>query len=397
MNKAELLRLLQDEEVAAAIFNIVKTGAIRQKTVPAKPVDIKAEMAQKKLEREAEQKSSFSMGLINKLRARVEKASAQKAEAQAQFDIENAAAKQEAQKSALAPQEEEHGFALDPMDALNQAAAAEENKIDFAGKLARLKNRVEQEKEANAKEQKKESATVAPTPKQESDYRLVLERTCPVCEGKTRVVKYKTRLPVLSRDVDLCIRYQGINPYLYTVMNCELCGYAAEEKKFLTKLPNKTRENLMSFLSDGSMIVKFHEDRSLEEAVAITEMAIYFCEMTDRSPSRKANLYMRIAWMYRYAEDKENEKVYLAKAAEEYEEALKTERAFTGNLSTNTIVYILGAINYLIGNYDAATTHISHIISDQNVRTQEARVYDLARSLWEDVRAMKRAGAVNNG
>ena len=101
---------------------------------------------------------------------------------------------------------------------------------------------------------------------------------------------------------------------------------------------------------------------------------------------------MRIAWMYRYAGDKEKENEYLKKAIPLYEEALKVERAYAGNLSGNMVVYLLGAINFLIGDYDTSATHLSRIISDKNIRVTEARIYDLAKDLWQDIRVIRKSG-----
>jgi len=379
VKKDELLKLLQDDEVKLAIFNILRAGVPKGKT----PITVDA-----KSEKEPEKKAnSVSHDMLKNLRARVEKAAAEKEKAKLKAEQEEAA-KKEAENKA----DEGSSLSFDPMDALSQEATRDEIKADINSKLALLRNRVKQEKESEQEEAKTETNSQEPAKKKESDYRLILERPCPVCENNTRIIKYKSTLPVSKRDLDFCIQYNGINPYLYTALSCEHCGYTAEEKKFLTKLPNKYREKLAEFLSDGSMVMKFNENRSLEEAVSLTEMAILFCEMTDNSPSRKANLVMRIAWMYRYAKDKEKENEYLKKAIPLYEEALRNERAYAGNLTGNMVVYLLGAINFLIGDYDASTTQLSRIISDKNVRVTEARIYDLAKDLWQDIRVLKKSG-----
>jgi len=383
VKKEELLKLLQDDEVKLAIFNIIKSGAIKAAASPAtvaKP--------EKEPEKEPEKNTGgLSHDMLKNLRARVEKAAAEKEKARIKAEQESAAKKEAEAKAA-----EEQSLSFDPMDTINKEASRDEIKADINSKLALLRSRVKQEKATEQEEVKTDSKETETPKKKESDYRLILERPCPVCENNTRIIKYKSTLPVSKRDLDFCIQYNGINPYLYTALSCEHCGYTAEEKKFLTKLPNKYREKLAEFLADGSMVMKFNENRSLEEAVSLTEMAILFCEMTDNSPSRKANLVMRIAWMFRYAKNKEKENEYLKKAIPLYEEALKNERAYAGNLTGNMVVYLLGAINFLIGDYDASTTHLSRIISDKNARVTEARIYDLAKDLWQDIRVIKKSG-----
>ena len=362
MDKEKLLKLLQNDETAGAILNLIKNGAANVQ----KELSSKATIAQKKLDKEAEKKSSLSESMINRLRARVEKASASKAN-----DYVSSYAQEDTKASA------------------SSSSTAEKSEINYDDKLARLRNRLASMQEETPKAKTEEQVNL-PQKKQDSDYRLIVERLCPVCEQKTRVVKYKSKLPIISRDLDLCVRYDGINPYLYTVLSCEHCGFAAEEKRFLTKFPNKHQEILKDFLSDGQMAEPFHEERTVKEAASLMEMAVLFSEMTDKSPSRQANLYLKTAWIYRYAEDKENEKINLLKSAELYEKALQTERAYAGNLSANAIMYLLGAMYFLCEEYEKATTNISRIISDSNFRAQDPKLYDKARDLWQDIRAMKK-------
>ncbi|MBR3622260.1 MAG: DUF2225 domain-containing protein [Selenomonadaceae bacterium] len=342
MSKEELLRLLQDEDVASAIFNIVKNGAVREKKAPQKVDGAAAvrEAVAKKREREAEEKSSISQNMIMSIRAKVERAAAERET-------------REKQEQSFEVPTEELDAAEDSV--IPFSVNSDDEEIDFEKRLALLQSHVnqktqeEEEKQRQSSPQKNQSESQQT--KTDADYRILVERLCPVCEQKTRAVKYKSRLPVVSRDLDLCVQYNGINPYLYTVISCEHCGFAAEEKKFMSKLPARHKQALTEFLVSGAMVTPFHEDRSVNEAVSITKAAALFSEMTDRSPSRQANLYLTIGWIYRYAGDKESENEYLLKAAELYERALATERAFAGNLSSNTVMYLIGAIYFLTEDY----------------------------------------------
>ena len=383
MSKEELLRLLQDEDVASAIFNIVKNGAVREKKAPQKVDGAAAvrEAVAKKREREAEEKSSISQNMIMSIRAKVERAAAERET-------------REKQEQSFEVPTEELDAAEDSV--IPFSVNSDDEEIDFEKRLALLQSHVnqktqeEEEKQRQSSPQKNQSESQQT--KTDADYRILVERLCPVCEQKTRAVKYKSRLPVVSRDLDLCVQYNGINPYLYTVISCEHCGFAAEEKKFMSKLPARHKQALTEFLVSGAMVTPFHEDRSVNEAVSITKAAALFSEMTDRSPSRQANLYLTIGWIYRYAGDKESENEYLLKAAELYERALATERAFAGNLSSNTVMYLIGAIYFLTEDYEQSTSYISRMISDQSLRSSDPRIYEKARDLWQDIRAMKDSG-----
>lgn len=366
MDKEKLLKLLQNDETAGAILNLIKSGTAKVQ----KELSSKETIARRKLDKEAESKSSLSDSLIERLQSRIERAAAK------QNTINNPTGISE------------NANATKPLESKAE--------INYEDKLARLRSRVASMQES-VQQPKAEEPSNAPTaPKrQESDYRLIVERLCPVCEQKTRVVKYKSKLPIISRDLDLCVRYDGINPYLYNVLACEHCGFAAEEKRFLTKFPNKHQEILKDFLADGQMAEPFHEERTVKEAASLAEMAVLFSEMTDKSPSRQANLLLKTAWIYRYEGDSENEKINLMKAAELYEKALQTERAYAGNISANGIMYLLGAMYFICEDYEKATANISRIISDANFRAQDPKLYDKARDLWQDIRAIKKPEAAN--
>ena len=390
MNKEELLKLLQDEETAGTILNLVNSGAVKKQ----KDQNAKEAAAQKKLDREAEKKSSLSMNMIDKLRSKVESAAAKERE-YTPPGISSEPAQSEDLERSEAEFPEFEGLSVTFADDEEVAKETKKPPSALASKLDKLRSHVQSQNKPISNEPSK--TEIVARPKQESDYRLVLKRTCPVCGKESRVIKYKSRLPVVSYDVDLCIRYQGINPYIYSVMACEYCGFAAEESKFISKLPNRHRESLAEFLADGEMVMPFSEERTVEEAAQITEIAVLFCEMTDRSASRRANLLMKIAWIYRYAENKEQEKIYLEKAAEMYEESLKTERAYAGHITGNTIVYLLSAIYFLTGHYSKSISNLSRLVSDLNLKTQEPRIYDRARALWQDIRLLQKSGEIKNG
>lgn len=400
MNKDELIKLLQNEETAKTVLNLVNHTALKEIKVQ-NALTAKEIAAKRKLDKEAEKKSSLSESMIQKLRSRVERAAAKEEEAKFQkCEILDEQYTGGGIISADTQLEDE----IPEFEALSENFSEEEetpkkeskSANTLASKLDKLRSHVLKQKEVESPKEKKKDLSQS-APKTESDYRLVLKRVCPVCEKETRVIKYKSRLPVARHDVDLCTKYDGINPYLYTVMACEHCGFAAEERKFMAKLPKRHQEALMEFLADGDMVIPFTEERTVEEAVQLTEMAVLFCDLTDGSPSRKANLLIKIAWIYRYAGNKEQEDIYLKKAAEMYEESLRTERAYAGNISGNTIIYLLSAIYFLTKDYRKASYNLSRLVGDLSLKTQEPRIYERAKDLWQDIRILQKSGEINNG
>lgn len=223
------------------------------------------------------------------------------------------------------------------------------------------------------------------------DYTFVVEKMCPVCLETTRITKTRSRLVVEKRDEDMCVHYKDFNPYYYKIWICEKCGYAADEKTFTSVLPKTYREKLWAFVQRNQLDIEFEEKRTLPDAVASYLLALLYLDLTKGAPSKKAIYNLNLAWLYRFADYPETEREYMLKAAEFYDESLTTERYPVEGLTDSGALYLIGAIYYRLGDIDRCTQYLSRIISDQNVRTNEPKVFDKARDLWTNIREMKKS------
>ena len=219
---------------------------------------------------------------------------------------------------------------------------------------------------------------------------FMVEKPCPVCMKSTRVIKTRSRLIVQKTDEDFCVHYKDFNPYYYKIWVCEHCGFAADEKTFLTKLPERTRATLWEFLSKKKLDIEFTEERGLPEAIASFQLAISYLDLIHAPMSKKASMNLQLAWIYRESGDKELEEEHMLKAAEYYDQSLTQERYPIGNLTDNGAMYIVGAIYYRLGDYEKCAQHLSRIIGDQSIRSREPQIFDKARNLWSDVRDEKK-------
>jgi len=219
-----------------------------------------------------------------------------------------------------------------------------------------------------------------------SAYTFVVEKTCPICGKSTRVIKTKSRLVTLKTDEDYCVHYKDFNPYYYRVWFCEHCGFAADERTFLTKMPERHQKKIAAFLAGRNLSMDFTEERGLPEAIASFKLAIFFMDLIEAPLSKRAGLYLGLAWIYRSAEDEENEAEYMQKAAETYSRSIMTEHYPVGNLTDTAVVYLVGAIYYRLGDLEKCAQYLSRIIGNQDIRRQEPKIFDKARDLWSDVR-----------
>lgn len=221
------------------------------------------------------------------------------------------------------------------------------------------------------------------------DNTFVVTKPCPVCMEETRITKTRSRLVVEKRDEDLCVHYKGFNPYFYKIWVCENCGFAADEKTFTSNMPNKHREILWNFLREKDLDIEFEEKRTLPDAVASYQLALIYLDLINGPASKKAIYNLNLAWIFREAEETENEREHMLLAADLYNESLSKERYPIDGLTDTAAVYLIGAIYYRLGDFEKCTQYLSRIIGDQKVRSSEPKVYDKARDLWADVRAMK--------
>ena len=387
MRKEELLQLLHDPDICQEIFLIVKNGG-----KPSTPSDtnrlaaIKSQLQQANAEKKAARSDADKLAAIKALLHKKAEEEAKKA----QGVVDAYAAMDTLTKE------------LSPETGLDMSKIKDEAEDDipgvpsdlgggFADKLALLRSQVqktneEREAEKKAAAEKKASVTAA------EKYTFILERPCPVCGRNTHVVKCKSRLIAETTDLDLCIHYKDFNPYLYRVWACEHCGYAADEQKFIKHMPEKTQDKLMEFLGPAHLAMPFIEERTSEQAIQYIEMAILFNELADPSPNRRANLYLIMAWIYRYDGNAEKEREAMDKAAELFDLSLETENYPVDKMSDTMATYLTGAIHVMRKDYDSATKHLSRIISNQALRTSAPKIFEMARDMWQDIKAAKEKG-----
>lgn len=337
MEKQELLILLRDPDICREIYEIFKRGGL--------PLPV-----EKKIVQPVEQKNSTSSERERILAYRKKR----------QAKISQPEIKSDTQKN----------FFTDKLNFLREQA-----------------KKISDEKAAKEIEQSMRTPEEVAAEK----YSFVIERVCPICEMKTRVIYTKSRLILKHQDLDLCNHYADFNPYLYKVWSCENCGFAAEDTRFLGHIPQRTKENIREFLQKNNLVLPFIEERTTEDALSFYELAILFSEIFDPSPGRQASLYQKMAWILRYENpNSEREKEFLRKAAELYKISLETERYPIGKITDDIATYIICAIYFMLGDFDNAVKQLSHIMNDQNLRINEPKLFEKARDMWQEIKARRR-------
>ena len=135
------------------------------------------------------------------------------------------------------------------------------------------------------------------------------EVVCPVCSKKINVTKVKSRAcKVLKRDSDFCVHYEGINPIFYDAWVCENCGYASQADKFLDithREADKLKAKLMTKWKKHSL----DGERDIDTAIEAFKLVLISHQFRDVKSSELAKVCIRIAWLYRYMGDQEENKL----------------------------------------------------------------------------------------
>ena len=167
---------------------------------------------------------------------------------------------------------------------------------------------------------------------------------CPICGKDFSSMKAKVNSCKIERkDEDFCMHYVDVNPMYYEFFVCPFCGYAASENSF--KDITDTETKLLKAAFSGRTVGRsFCDERSLQDAIASCKLAIHTAELRKAKASILAGLCLKLAWMYRFAGDKQEE-LFLKYALDNYLEAFDKEGLPIGNLSEVSVLYLLGELS----------------------------------------------------
>lgn len=215
-----------------------------------------------------------------------------------------------------------------------------------------------------------------------------IEKECAVCEGKFEVACVRSRLSLIKQDTDFCAYYKDINPYYYTVWVCPHCGYAAQDNEF-AKITQSMAIRMKTFLYGRDVKVNLSGVRTREQAIMSYQLAVFYTEMLGLPVSKLAALQLRLGWLYRESGQSEAEKQVLTKACQSYDLALSKERMPIGNLSELAVMYLVADLLWRTGDGEKAKLYLSRVVSSPLAKI-EKRIADLARTLWQDIRAIEK-------
>ncbi|MEW6399530.1 MAG: DUF2225 domain-containing protein [Bacillota bacterium] len=265
---------------------------------------------------------------------------------------------------------------------------------------------------------------------------------CPVCSNTfsaTRVAM--SRLRVEERGPDFYVRYSPLDPNLYQVWVCPVCGYAAPQGAFAPLFPDerervaaaglRLREQgevlMREILSDlepappakgspaagdeasappaaGGGTVPAGGGEAVAragpaEAAAVADSteggrppadvvteyrrALYFARCRRLAHGIAAGLYLRLGWIYRARGDTERDGQLCARALDEYMQAYEGEDGLPGNMDQFAAAYLLGVLSMRLGRVREAAHYLGQVVSPRS--GAEPAIRKMAQDQWYEL------------
>lgn len=199
---------------------------------------------------------------------------------------------------------------------------------------------------------------------------------CPVCDShfKTKTVKSKSPR-VVSKDSDFFVRYSVANPYFYDVWICNSCGYAAMKSDF-EKLKSHKKDLVLSNVTPKWKPREYPDILDEKLAIERYKLALLNAVLVNLPDSTKAMISLKIAWMNRLLDNKDQENLFLKQALDGFNDAYMKEIFPIYGLQRDSLMYLLGELNRRLGNNQDALLWYSKTIVSTN---SSHRVKEMAR------------------
>lgn len=210
------------------------------------------------------------------------------------------------------------------------------------------------------------------------------EFKCPYCGSSFSTTKVKSKFArVVKMDDDLYNHYEPVNPLFYEINVCPRCGYSFNDENS-GPISDKARDEIEKVLATSRRKKDFCGMRNIDLAVESFKLAI-ICQMARRvRDSQKGMLYLKLGWLYRASNDQENENICRGEAVKFLTSSFEKE-SFNDQKSEINIMYLIGVLNRMMGNYKEAAVWLDRVLRHP-MRRSYSGVVNRARENWHALR-----------
>jgi len=208
------------------------------------------------------------------------------------------------------------------------------------------------------------------------------ELECPVCSKKFTTKKVRLRkIPVDKKDPDFHIWYKGINPIYYNVWVCPNCGFSVTESEH-KPLNMDQKALILKQISMKWQKRDFGGERTYEQAVETHKLAMITGTLLGKSKGYLGSLCLRLAWLYREADNTALEMTHLKYALDHLEKAYTNESFPIAGLDELSLAYLIGELKRMLGEPKDAIFWYNRALEHPDIKHK--RLIQLkAREQWQ--------------
>ena len=241
------------------------------------------------------------------------------------------------------------------------------------------------------KKEERQAAQGETKPKEISEESLLFDKThkCPVCDSEFKCKMVRTgKAKLVSQDMDLRPKYQGIDPLKYDAILCPVCGYASLNRYFNFVMSSQAKQIKEQISSTFKYTSENGKTYSYDEAITRHKMALLNTVVKRGKVSERAYTCLKLAWLFRgkrevmmqgeYSKEEakalyEEEKECLKNAHEGFVAAFSQEEFPMCGMDQYTVTFLVAELSRRIGEYEEAKRWVSKVLvaRDANRRIKE--------------------------
>ncbi|MGL4737090.1 MAG: DUF2225 domain-containing protein [Cellulosilyticaceae bacterium] len=206
---------------------------------------------------------------------------------------------------------------------------------------------------------------------------------CPICGCKfTSKAVRSGKNRYIRSDTDLKAYYTLLDPSLYEVIHCG-CGYTGLSRNFYQV--STVQKQLIQEQICKNFKQPFKEQyRTVEDAVVLYKLALLNAIVKKSKIGERAYICLKIAWLYRDLKNEEEERAFIEKAVEGFEQSLGKEQYPLYNIDEYMVMYIMIDLYRRLGKKTDAMRYLSALMQSQ----ASERLKDKARDLKELIKEL---------
>jgi len=216
---------------------------------------------------------------------------------------------------------------------------------------------------------------------------------CPVCEATIEYTKVRSKsIRLIKQDTDFCPWYEGENPVFYEAVICPECGYGSHVTTF-EKINRYEKAKVKEIITPKWTKRSFTGHRTIEKALEAFKIVLMNLTSMEAKKSEIAKICLRIAWLYRYEGNKEQEDRFLEHALKNYKIAYHSEELSDGKFDEYVCMFIIGELSKRLGKLSDSSQWLSRLISCYSDPSQKyrisSRLIETTRELIQEIKDIK--------